>query len=145
MSKKSCLRGSSNVVNGPKRCWNINESTFTIFIDPCKDNSGGKSLSEWYAKSWDCLWTHWLPIISILILTGAIYCKIFKCNYLKKKFLDDFFFAFSTFTFSFQPFQKKKVTVIADVILNLRIQNTLLKSERQHLYQIYWSLRAQSS
>ena len=35
---------TSNMVNGPKHCWNLNKSTFTIFIDHCKGNSVGKSL-----------------------------------------------------------------------------------------------------
>ena len=35
----------SNMVNEPKHCWNLNESTFTIFIDHCEGSSVGKSLS----------------------------------------------------------------------------------------------------
>ena len=27
-----------NMVNGPKHCCNLNESTFTKFIDHCEDN-----------------------------------------------------------------------------------------------------------
>ena len=27
-----------NVVNGPKHCFTLNESTFTIFIDHCEGN-----------------------------------------------------------------------------------------------------------
>ena len=42
---------TSNIGHGPKHSSNLNESTFTIFIDPCQDNSGWKSLSEWYAES----------------------------------------------------------------------------------------------
>ena len=29
---------TSNMVNGLKYCSKLNESTFTIFIDPCEDN-----------------------------------------------------------------------------------------------------------
>ena len=29
---------TSNVVNEPKHCFNLNESTFTIFIDHCEGN-----------------------------------------------------------------------------------------------------------
>ena len=36
---------TSDMVNGRKYCWNLNDSTFTIFIDPCEGNSVGKSLS----------------------------------------------------------------------------------------------------
>ena len=41
-----CLRspvsdypGKSNMVNGPKHCSKLNDSTFTIFIDPCEGHS----------------------------------------------------------------------------------------------------------
>ena len=29
---------TGNIVNGPKRCFNLNYSTFTIFIDQCEGN-----------------------------------------------------------------------------------------------------------
>ena len=45
---------TSDKVNGPKNCWNLNDSTFIILIDPSEGNSGWTSLSEWYAKSYDC-------------------------------------------------------------------------------------------
>ena len=53
MSKKSRFREPFDklLVNGPKHCSKLNDSIFTIFIDPCERNSAGKSLSEWYAKS----------------------------------------------------------------------------------------------
>ena len=38
-------RSSSNMVNGPKHCWNINDRSFIIFIYPCENNLDGKSLS----------------------------------------------------------------------------------------------------
>ena len=41
---------TNNMVNRPKHCWNLNDSTLTIFIDPCESNSGWKSLSELYTK-----------------------------------------------------------------------------------------------
>ena len=41
----------SNMVKEEKLCSKLNDSTFTIFIDPCESNSGLKSLSEWYAIS----------------------------------------------------------------------------------------------
>ena len=42
---------TSNMLNGQKHYWKLNDSTFTIFIDPCEDNSRCKILSEWYQKS----------------------------------------------------------------------------------------------
>ena len=94
-----CLRSpvwedssTSNMVNGPKRCWNMKESTFTVFIDPCEVNSGWKCVSERYAKSWDFFLTHWQQITGILFLREALYSNIFRCNYLKneKCFLNSF-------------------------------------------------------
>ena len=99
----------SNVVNGSKNFWNMNDSTFRMFNDPCEDNSIGKSFSQWYAKSWDCLLIHWLLITSILFLIDAIYCNIFRWLYLRneKYVLILFFFAFSKFKFNFEHLQKK--------------------------------------
>ena len=34
----------SNMVSGTKHCWNLNETTFTIFIDHCDGNWDGKPL-----------------------------------------------------------------------------------------------------
>ena len=106
---------TSNMVNGPKHGWNLTDSIFTIFIDPSEDNYGWKSLSEWYAKSQDCLLTHWLPMRSILFLEEAIYCKIFRCIYLrnKKDFLN--FFLHFLNSDSILNIFKKKMTLIADV------------------------------
>ena len=98
---------TSNMLNGGKQCWNLNHSTFTIFIDPCEDNSSFKSLSEWYAKSLGCLLTHSVLIISILFLTEAIYCNVFSSDYLRNK---NYFLIFSTFSklrFNFQRFQNE--------------------------------------
>ena len=35
---------TSNMVNGPKDCWNLSDSNFIIIIDYCEGNSVGKSL-----------------------------------------------------------------------------------------------------
>ena len=42
---------TSKMVKAAKHISKLNNITFTIFIDPFSDNSGWKSLSEWYAKS----------------------------------------------------------------------------------------------
>ena len=36
---------TSNMVNGPNHCWNLRDSTFTLFIDTCSENLGWKTLS----------------------------------------------------------------------------------------------------
>ena len=38
---------TSNMVNVPKDCWNLHDSTFIIFIDHCQVNWVGKGLSYW--------------------------------------------------------------------------------------------------
>ena len=85
-----CLKSSvsedpstRNMANGPKHCWNLNSSTFVIFIDHCERNSVVKSLSWWYEKYKDCFLTHWLPMTSILFLIETIYRNIFRRNYLE--------------------------------------------------------------
>ena len=35
---------TDNIASGSKHCRNLNESTFTIFINPCEDNYVGKNL-----------------------------------------------------------------------------------------------------
>ena len=74
-----CLKSSisvdhstSNMVNVPKHCRNLHQSTFIWFIDQCQGNWAGKSLSYWQPKSWDRLLTHWLPITGILFLIETI-------------------------------------------------------------------------
>ena len=42
---------TNKMVNGPKHCSKMNDSTFKIFIDPCEHKLGWKGLSELYAKS----------------------------------------------------------------------------------------------
>ena len=37
---------TSNMVNGPKNCWNLSQSFFTMFIQHYERNSVGKILSE---------------------------------------------------------------------------------------------------
>ena len=102
---------------------------------------------------------------SILFLIEAIYCNIFRCIYRRnEKYFLKFFSHFSNLE-SISNIFKKKMTLIADVFLNLRTPKyvvremfkkscfrgpfdkwhgkraeTLLKSNWQHLYYIYWSL-----
>ena len=102
---------------------------------------------------------------SILFLIEAIYCNIFRCIYRRnEKYFLKFFSHFPNLE-SISNIFKKKMTLIADVFLNLRTPKyvvremfkkscfrgpfdkwhgkraeTLLKSNWQHLYYIYWSL-----
>ena len=121
---------TSNKINGPKHCWNLNRSTFTIFMYHCEGNSVGKSLSQAYAKSWDILLTHWLPMTSILCLIDTIYCHIFKCNYLRNKrvFLNFFFFfvIFGNLDSILHLF-KIKMTLTDDAFFNLRTPKILIR------------------
>ena len=99
-SLKKCLKSpvseeplTSDMVNGSKHCWNRKDSNFVIFIDPYEEYYSWKGLSDSYVKSEDRLLTHWIPITSILFLAEAIYCKIFRCIYLRnQKYFVNFFF-----------------------------------------------------
>ena len=102
-----------NMVIGPKVCWNLNDSTFTIFIDYCKCNPVWKSLSEKYAKFKNYLLTHWLAMTSVLFLIETIYRNIFRCNFLKKKIFLDFFLHFPYLCSILNIFMKK-LTLITD-------------------------------
>ena len=42
---------TSNIVNGPKHCCNLDDGTFTLLIDHCEHNSVRKSLFKCYQKS----------------------------------------------------------------------------------------------
>ena len=46
ISKKSSFRGpfDKQHAKGTKHCWNLNGSTFTIYIDHCENNWVGKDL-----------------------------------------------------------------------------------------------------
>ena len=102
---------------------------------------------------------------SILFLKEAIYYNIFRCIYLRnEKHFVNIFLHFLNLERILHIFIKE-MTLIADVFLNLRTPKyvvremskkscfrglfdkghgkrteTLLKSERQYLYHIYWSL-----
>ena len=118
---------TSNMVNGPKHCWNLNDGTFTIFIDPLEGKSGWKIVSDSYAKYYDCLLTHWLSMTSILFLIETIYCNIFRCNYLtKKKTFSDPFLHFANLDTNLK-ISKKRLTFIANVSLNLRTPKSVVR------------------
>ena len=59
-------------VSGTENCWNLNQITFTIFIDHCGSNGVGKNLSYWYAKFLECFLTYWLPMTNILFLIETV-------------------------------------------------------------------------
>ena len=63
---------TSNMMNVPKHCWDLNHSIFVRSIDHCQVNWLLKRLSHWHAKSFDCFLTHLLPMKSILFLIEII-------------------------------------------------------------------------
>ena len=117
---------TSNMVNGPKNSWNLNHSTFTIFIDYCEGNSGRKKLCERYAKSWNCFLTHWLLLTSNIFLTEAIYCNMFICNYLRNEKLFQNFFLHFLNLYSILKIFKKMMTLTAHVVLNLQTRKDVV-------------------
>ena len=105
-----------NIINVSKHCWNLHHSTFIIFLSHYQRNWVGKSLSYWYAKSWDCLLTHWLPMKNIVLHRDNITTTIQTQLSQKQKAFSQFFAAFFN-----------------------RAQ-TLLRCASQHLYHIDWVL-----
>ena len=63
---------TSNMVNVPKHCSNLHDSSFIMFIDHCQFNWVGKSFSFSHAEPWDCSLTHCLLMRSILFLIETI-------------------------------------------------------------------------
>ena len=63
---------TSNIVNVPKHCRNLNLSPFNIFIDHYQVNWVWKWVSYGHANTWDCFLTHWLPKKSMLFLIKTI-------------------------------------------------------------------------
>ena len=64
---------------------------------------------------------------SILFLTEAIYWNIFKCNYLRnQKYFPNFFLHVRHLDSILNIF-KKKMTLIADVFLNLRTPKNVVR------------------
>ena len=97
---------TNSMINRTKPCLNLEDSTFTKFLDHCEGNSVGKSLSEWYAQSEDCLLIYWLPITSILFLLDTVYSNIFRCNYLRNEKYFLTFFSIFEFKIQFLTFSK---------------------------------------
>ena len=100
---------ASNMGNGPKHCWNLNGSNFTIFIGKCEGNSVAKSVSLWYAKYSDYFLRHWVHMTISLFFKLTIYCNILRCNYLRKKKVCWFFFCF--FFLFFFPFSNFRINL----------------------------------
>ena len=76
---------TSNVVNRSKHWFNLNGSSFTIFVDHCEANWVGKSRSYRKSKSQNFFLTHRLPMTSILFLVETIQYKQVRCIYRKNK------------------------------------------------------------
>ena len=72
---------------------------------------------------------------SILFLIETIYCNYFRCNYLRNKsFFVSFFGRFWNLDSILNIFEKN-MTLIADVFLNLRTPENLVRQmcEKSHL------------
>ena len=59
-------RSKSNMLNAPKHCSNLKDTSFTIFINHCESNCFTKSLCYRYAKSRNFFLRHWVSMASIL-------------------------------------------------------------------------------
>ena len=101
---------TGNKLNELKHCSKLNGSTFNVFIDPSKSNSGWKSLSKCMQNLRTVYYflTHWLSIRSILFWIETFYRGIFRSNYLRKEKYFLIFCFFCKFAFNFESFQRKR-------------------------------------
>ena len=97
---------TGNMVNGPKHWINLNDGSFTIFVDHCQGDWVAKSHSQWYAKSRDFSLPLSLPETSILFLVETIQCKQFRCIYRKNKKFFSLFFCIFQIYIKFWKFSK---------------------------------------
>ena len=104
----------SNMVNRPKQCWNLNHSTFSIFIDQCESNWVGKSLTLTPGQKFRLLNTD--------KLTQPIKIQLSK----KQKAFSEWFSAFLKCGSNFEHFQELK-TLIADVFPKLRLPENVVR------------------
>ena len=107
---------TSNMVNGPKECWNLDNSTFIIFIDHCE-------------RKWSCKKSLFVvcKILGLFVNTLTIDDKYSLLNRdnlkeliqmqlpKKQKPFCRFFASFLNFTSIFEHFEKK-MTLIAYVV-----------------------------
>ena len=97
---------TSNMGKGPKHCWNLNDSTFTISTDPSECNSVGKP----FFLIWKILGLFVNPLTSdgnYSVLSWGNLLQDFKMHLSqKRKTLCQLFFPFSKFTFNFEHFRK---------------------------------------
>ena len=96
------------MTNGRKYCWELKDSTFPTYINPCKGKSGLKSVSECYTK------TSEMSVNPLSV--DKKYPAPNRCNIMqhiqvqlsqKGKIFCEFFFTFPKFRLYFEHFQKK--------------------------------------
>ena len=97
-----------NIINGQNHCCNLDDSTFTIFIDNFEGNWVGKSFFCCYAKYSNCLLTYWLPMTRYSVLNRDNLrepIQITLC--LKERKFSPFSSAFLKYTVNSEDFFKK--------------------------------------
>ena len=125
VSKKSHLRKPFDKRYGKQRkyCWNIHNSSYIMFIGHYESNWVGKRLSYWYAKSQDCLLTHWLLMRSILFLVNQFnVTKSDRFTYNSKNPLSIFLCNFEIYN-NFWTFRNKRcISEITDSERSIHIK-----------------------
>ena len=102
---------TSNMINGPKHCWNLHDSTFNMFTDQCQGDWVGASLSYWHAKCNDYRSYNDTSSDAIIHETKKIF-KTFCCNF--------------EICIKFWTFWKKTITLIDFVCQELWTPKTRL-------------------
>ena len=99
---------ASNMTNVRKHCWELKDSTFTTYINPCEGKSVLKSVSEWYKKTSEMFVNplsvdNKYPVPNRCSIMQHIQVQLSQ----KRKIFCEFFFTFPKFRLYFKHFQKK--------------------------------------
>ena len=94
--------------NGSKYCCNLNESTFTIFINHCERNCVRKSLFQWHNKILRLLFNTLTAVDKHYLLNGENLTQSIQIQLsLKQKTFSEFVFEFWKSILNFRDFPKR--------------------------------------
>ena len=74
-----------NVLEGPKDCWTVHDSTFMLTFRSCQTKSDVYQASKSDLKLEDRILTRWCPVTCILVMIKRTSYNKFQCNYLQKQ------------------------------------------------------------
>ena len=118
---------TSNMVNGPKHCWNLNDTTITIFIDPSEDKFRSKKSLWVICKILGLLFNPLTPDYRYSLLNRGNLLQHVQMQLSQKQTFFHFFLWIFRICTQFWTFSKKKMTLWAYVFLNLWTPKNLVR------------------